>query len=330
MPAVRILTEAELRRAVSLDASAVDIVEQAFIALAGGSVVMPPILSMAIEEKHGEIDVKTAYVTGFPSFALKVSPGFFDNPAKGLPSLNGLMILLSAETGLTEAVLLDNGYLTDLRTAAAGAVAARHLAKRQIRTVAVIGAGMQARLQVRALRLVRSFAEVVVWARDRAKAEAYAAEMTDLLGVPVAVAETLEAAVRAADVAITTTPSRSPLIQADWLHPGLHVTAMGSDAEDKNELAPMVVARADRFVCDRRSQSERLGELRAALEAGIVTADLPVVELGEIAAGTAPGRRSDEEVTVCDLTGTGVQDTAIALHAFREAVAAGAGTTIES
>jgi ornithine cyclodeaminase len=330
MPTVRLLTEAELRRAVSLDLTAVDIVEQAFRALAGGSVVMPPILSMAIAEKNGEVDVKTAYVPGFPSFALKVSPGFFDNPSKGLPSLNGLMILLSADTGLTEAVLLDNGYLTDLRTAAAGAVAARHLARAEIETVAVIGTGLQARLQVQALQLVRPFARVRVWGRDDARARTYAEEMTTTLGVPVDPADGADAAVAGADVVITTTPSRSPLVQADWLSPGTHVTAMGSDAHDKNELAPMVIARADRFVCDRRSQSESLGELRAALEAGIVTADLPVVELGAVCTGDAPGRTADDQITVCDLTGTGVQDTAIALHAFREAVAAGAGTTIET
>ena len=128
MPDIRILTEAQLRDVVALDRETVDVIENGFRALAGGGVVMPPVLSMAIEEAHGEVDVKTAYVPGFDGFALKVSPGFFDNPKIGLPSLNGLMILLSATTGLVQAVFLDNGYLTDIRTAAAGAVAARHLA----------------------------------------------------------------------------------------------------------------------------------------------------------------------------------------------------------
>jgi ornithine cyclodeaminase/alanine dehydrogenase-like protein (mu-crystallin family) len=117
---VTVLTESDLRRLVRLDLPAIDVVERAFAALASGAVVMPPVLSMAIPEANGEVDVKTAYIPGFDGFAIKVSPGFFDNPKIGLPSLNGLMILFSAKTGLVEALLLDNGYLTDVRTAAAG------------------------------------------------------------------------------------------------------------------------------------------------------------------------------------------------------------------
>ena len=145
---VTVLTAGELRGLVQLDLAAVDVVERAFAALASGTVVMPPILSMAIPEANGEVDVKTAYIPGFDGFAIKVSPGFFDNPKLGLPSLNGLMILFSARTGLVEALLLDNGYLTDVRTAAAGAVAARHLAPSKVETACVIGTGIQARLQI--------------------------------------------------------------------------------------------------------------------------------------------------------------------------------------
>jgi ornithine cyclodeaminase len=163
MPDITILTERELRDCVTLDKSAADVVEAAFKALAEGGVIMPPILGMTIEAKNGEVDVKTAYIPGLDGFAIKVSPGFFDNPRKGLPSLNGLMVLLCAETGIVKSVLLDNGYLTDLRTAAAGAVAARHLAPEQVRTAGVIGAGMQARLQMQALRLERAFDELLVW-----------------------------------------------------------------------------------------------------------------------------------------------------------------------
>ena len=133
MADITILTEAALRHLVPLDLEAVACVEDAFHALATKPVVMPPILRLDIAEARGEVDVKTAYVPGLDSFAIKISPGFFDNPKLGLPSLNGLMVLFSARTGLTEALLLDNGYLTDIRTAAAGAVAARHLARRDAR-----------------------------------------------------------------------------------------------------------------------------------------------------------------------------------------------------
>jgi ornithine cyclodeaminase len=330
MTDVLVLTERELRAAVSLDLDAVDVVERAFAGLGAGGVVMPPILSMAIEERHAEVDVKTAYVPGLDGFAIKVSPGFFDNPKRGLPSLNGMMIVLSAETGIVQAALLDNGYLTDVRTAAAGAVAARHLAPATLRRAGVLGAGLQAELQIRALALVRAVPELLVWARDPAKARAYAERMAASLSIPVRVADSPEAVVRGCDVVVTTTPSRTPLIEAGWLHPGLHVTAMGSDAPDKNELAPAVLAAADRFVCDRCSQSAVLGELRSAIAAGAVPADWSVDELGEIVAGTRPGRRSADEITVCDLTGTGVQDTAIATHALRVARASGAGHVVEN
>src|SRR3954471_24733870 len=169
MPDLKILTEADLRDCVALDA-AVACVEDCFRALATQNVAMPPILRLDIPEHNGEVDVKTAYLPGLERFAIKVSPGFFDNPTLGLPSLNGMMMLLSARTGLLDALLLDNGYLTAVRTAAAGAVAARWLSRENSRSVALIGAGEQAALQLQALRLVRPIGEVRLWARDAAKA----------------------------------------------------------------------------------------------------------------------------------------------------------------
>lgn len=330
MADVTILTESQLRRCVGLDAETVGVIRAAFTALAGGDVVMPPILRLDVPAHNGEVDVKTAYVPGLDGLAIKISPGFFDNPALGLPSVNGLMVVLSARTGVVEAVLLDNGYLTDIRTAAAGAVAAEVLARADISTVGVIGAGMQARLQVQALKLVRGFQRVLVWARDPAKAERYADEMSERLGMTVTPVPDARRAVTESDVLITTTPARSPLVDGAWLHSGLHITAMGSDAEDKNELQPSVLARADLFVCDRRTQSLRLGELHHAVTAGVMADDAQVTELGAITAGARPGRTDSAQITVCDLTGTGVQDTAIALHALRLAKRQGLGQTIET
>ncbi len=323
--AIRVLTEAELRQCLRLDLELIDAIAAAFTALASGRVVMPPVLHMALPEANGEVDVKTAWLPGLPSFALKVSPGFFDNPKRGLPSLSGMMMLLSAETGRLEALHLDNGWLTDLRTAAAGAVAARHLAPADARVAGVLGAGTQARFQIEALTLVRPIERVLVFARDGARAEAYADDMADRLGLDVLPVASPERLVLEADVVVTATPSRSPLVVADWLHPGLHITAIGADAPDKNELHPGVLARADRLVCDSRAQCARQGELHHALTAH---PDLEVTELGELTAGRQPGRQSADQVTVCDLTGTGVQDTAIALLAYRKAIAAGFGTMI--
>ncbi|WP_299362737.1 cyclodeaminase [uncultured Paracoccus sp.] len=310
---IRIVTEAELREIVTLDLALVDVVERAFAALSGGGVVMPPVLSMDLPAVNGEVDVKTAWMPGADGFAIKVSPGFFDNPKIGLPSLNGLMILLSASTGLVQAIFLDNGYLTDLRTAAAGAVAARHLAPHTVQTAGVIGAGVQARLQIEAAHLVRPFSRVLVHARDGDRARACAADLSRRLDVVAEAVDDPAALVAESQLVVTTTPSRTPVLRADWLHPGLHVTAMGSDQDGKSEVEPAALARADAYVCDRASQCAERGELRAALAAGLWNSGTPP-ELGDVILGRASGRRSPDDITICDLTGTGVQDTAIAIH----------------
>lgn len=324
---VTIFTEADLRKLVRLDLPVIDIVERAFAALASGSVVMPPILSMAIAEANGEVDVKTAYIPGFDGFAIKVSPGFFDNPKLGLPSLNGLMILFSARTGLVEALLLDNGYLTDIRTAAAGAVAARHLAPAKVETAGVIGTGAQARLQMEAAHLVRPFTRLLVWGRDEEKARSCAADLGARLGVQAEAVTDPAELVAASQLVVTTTPAEHPVLRAEWLHPGLHVTAMGSDQAGKNEIDPAALSKADLYVCDRVSQCELLGELRSAIAAGTWHGGTPP-ELGEIVAGRRPGRVSDDQITICDLTGTGAQDTAIANYAVEAGRRSGSGSSI--
>ncbi|MFB9148577.1 cyclodeaminase [Roseovarius ramblicola] len=325
---IRIVTEAELRGAVGLDLDTVKVIERAFGALSDGGVVMPPVMSMDLAEAHGEVDVKTAYIPGFDGFAIKVSPGFFDNPKLGLPSLNGLMILFSAQTGLVEAVFLDNGYLTDLRTAAAGAVAAQYLAPDLVHTAGVIGTGVQARLQARAARLVRPYDRLLIWGRDAGKARACADDLADL-ECDIRVVDDPADLVRASQLVITTTPAREPVIKAAWLHPELHITAMGSDQAGKNEIDPQALVQADLYVADRAPQAQSLGELRAALEAGLWAEDSPL-ELGDVIRGRARGRRTAAEVTICDLTGTGVQDTAIATHVMAHLAGRDVGTVIHT
>ena len=329
MPAIRIFNESDLRAAVRLDQAAVDCVEAAFRALATKDVRMPPILHLHIPEHNGEVDVKTAYVPGVESFAIKMSPGFFDNPKRGLPSVNGLMVLFSARTGLIEALLLDNGYLTDVRTAAAGAVAAKWLARADAEVAGIIGSGTQARLQLKALTLVRDIRRAVVWGRDPDKARACAEDSAAELGIEVGAVASVAEVMAQSDIVVTTTPASEPLIEAAQLRPGQHITAMGSDADYKSELAPEVLAAA-RYVCDSYAQCLKQGELRAAVAAGAVTAALDHAELGAVITAAQAGRTADGEITVCDLTGTGVQDTAIAAFAMTRAMAAGAGSLFNS
>ncbi|MGB3700938.1 MAG: cyclodeaminase [Anaerolineales bacterium] len=325
---ITILTEKDLRKCVQLDKAALDTVAEGFTQLTEGNVTVPPIMRVDVLENHGEVDVKTAYIAGMDSFAIKMASGFHDNRLKGLPTGSGLMILISAETGIPMAVLLDNGYLTDVRTGIAGAIAAQHLGRKGIETVGVIGSGMQARFQMEALKIVRDYQRLYVYGIISAEVDQYAREMADQLGVEVIQAKDAETVVRESEILVTATPSQQPYLQADWLHPGLHITCMGSDSEHKQELFPDVFDRADLVVCDRKSQAFRLGELHHAKEAGIITNEGQVIELGELTSGIKPGRQDDDQITICDLTGVGVQDTQIARLAYREAQSRGLGYSI--
>jgi ornithine cyclodeaminase/alanine dehydrogenase-like protein (mu-crystallin family) len=239
------------------------------------------------------------------------------------------MILFSATTGLVQALFLDNGYLTDIRTAAAGAVAAKHMAPEAVETAGVMGTGVQARLQIEAAHLVRPFSRVLVWGRDTAKAETCAADIAAALGIEARAETDPSCLVADSQLVVTATPAREPILKADWLHPGLHITAMGSDQAGKNEIEAAALAAADCYVCDRVSQVETLGELRSALAGGFWPDGTPA-ELGAVVSGAVSARRSEDDITICDLTGTGAQDTAIATHARAACQAAGLGTIIDT
>ena len=329
MTKMMVLTETELRRLVPLDSETIACVEDAFVALATKPVAMPPILRLDVPDHNGEVDVKTAYIPGLDGFAIKVSPGFFDNPAKGLPSVNGLMIYFRSDTGLIDALLLDNGYLTDVRTAAAGAVAAKHLSRPDSRVAAVLGAGVQARLQLQALALVRPIETARIWARRPEEAEQASGELSTRLGIQVEAVTDAKETVSGADVIVTTTPATRPILMSEWLSSGQHLTAMGSDAEHKNEIDPAAIPRST-YVADSLPQTRRLGELHHAIAEGLVAPDATFAEIGSVIAGQAAGRTSADDVTLCDLTGTGVQDTAIATLAVARAKSATGGTVFET
>lgn len=313
-----IFTEDEIKRCVHINEEVIGEVEAAFTDLQLKDVQMPPIMRVDIPENNGEVDIKTAYIPGYEMFALKISSGFFNNYKLGLPSTGGLMVLMNALNGQPEALLYDNGYLTDVRTAAAGAVAAKYMANESINTVGVIGAGAQARYQLMALKQVRYFKEVNVCGRTPKRLSEFKMEMEELLDVKVNVLAEAQDVVKNSDVLITTTPSSEPVVQHEWIHEGLHITAMGSDAEHKQELDPLILKNANHYVCDVIAQSEVLGELRSAIEQGIFKQTDKIVELGEITSQRKKIRTSKTDVTVVDLTGTGAQDTKIALYAYKK------------
>jgi len=309
---VLVYTEPEVRAALDMP-SLIDAVERAFAAYSTGRAETPSVIHLGVPESGGEVHVKAGHLHGEGHYAVKIASGF---AATDPPAADGLVLVFDARDGSPAAILLDNGFVTDARTAAAGGVAARHLAPERVERVAVIGTGAQARYQVDALACVRDVGRLRVWGRDRGHADRCADDLRTrpaLEGGVVEVARSVEDAVAGADVVITCTASREPLVRLEWLKHGAHVTALGSDAPDKRELEVDVVGAADLVAVDGRGQCANIGELHHALEAGVVRSPEDAVELGEIAAGIRQGRTSAEQLTVCDLTGLGVQDVAAAI-----------------
>lgn len=308
------LLRAEDVRALLTPADALDAVRSAFVRLEQGSATVPEIMDFVFPD--GEAHVKGAWLHGDRFWSVKAASGF-----AGVGS-SGVSLVLSAEDGRLAAVVTDGGLLTELRTAAAGALAASLLALPSLEQVCVIGAGGQARFQIEALLGVRPVSRVVVWARRPEQAAACAAELSSR--VPAVAVSDLEAAVRGSSLIVTVTSSREPLVRSGWLSPGAHLTAVGSDMPGKQEVEVGVLGAADLVVADYPPVAAVNGELQHALAAG-------VLRLSDVVAlGSLPTRRSETDVTVCDLVGIGVQDAAIAGLLVERAEAADAGMVISA
>ena len=324
---VHILREADIRRLVST-ASALTAVREAFVKLARGQTTLPGVIGLDLPERQGEVHVKGAYLHGSPFFSIKEAGGFYGNARVGLPTTSGLVLVFDARTGFLRMILLDNGYLTDLRTGAAGALAADLLAPHTVETVGIVGSGSQARYQLEALLGVRQPRRVLIHGRSAPAASTCARDLAERFRLAVTAVSSARDAVIESDIVITTTPSREPIVRSEWVRPGTHITAVGSDGPDKRELESAVLARADLIVADRLDQCLRLGEIHHAVAEGAIDAGRVHGELGEIAAGLKRGRGSDREITVADLTGVGVQDAAITDFVAAAALAGSRGDSI--
>lgn len=307
---MKLIGEDRLRAQIGEDEALVA-VEKAFRALAKGQVIQPPPLGMDLDEVRGEVHVKGAYLKGEPIFAMKVASGFYENAEKGLPTGSGLVLVFNAITGVPLGLLQDNGYLTELRTGAAGALAVRLLAPDRPLVVAVLGAGSQARFQVRAINKIRELAEVRVWSPDPREIEPYLDEIGPELPGMALGTFSVEEAVRNAHVVVTVTPARDPILELPWLGEGATVVAVGSDGPEKQELSTEILKAAGKVVVDSKAQCVRLGETHHAVSEGVLAPEDVHAELGEVVEGTRTGREGDELI-VCDLTGVGAQDAAIA------------------
>lgn len=319
-PQVLVLTKEEIQSLLTLE-DCISAVEEGFRAFNAGKAVVPFPVALLVPDHNGDIHIKPGYIKGSDTYTIKIASGFYDNPKLGLPSSHGMLLVFDARTGDPLCIEVDRCLITDLRTAAAGAVAAKVLARKDIGTVTVMGTGTQARCQMEALSKVRKFTELRVWGRTRAHADSYVADMTKILEANIVSFESAEEAVRGSDVIVTTTMSSAPIVKASWLSKGVHITAMGSDSPEKQELETEVLRLADKYVCDSIRQCAELGELHHAIKDGSMKEADVHGELGEILLGRKPGRERDDEITVCDLTGIAVQDVVSAQLVYERALA---------
>lgn len=296
----------------------VPLIESGFVAYSNGDAVIPPVGELIVDDprSRGEVHIKYGYIRGGDYYVIKVASGFAVNADRGLPTGDGLVLLFELATGRPVAVLSDGGHLTDVRTAVAGAIAARRLASPALDCIGVLGTGVQARLQVRYLETWTDCRTLCVWGRRAERVERYRADMADA-GFDVVVAARAAEVAERSRLIVTATAATEPLLFAGELRPGTHVSAMGSDTAEKQELDPRLLADADIVVADSRSQCRVRGEIAHALEAGVLD-EASVVEIGEVIAGRASGRSDDRQVTIFDSTGVAVQDLQIATAVARE------------
>lgn len=285
-------------------------IEEGFSAYSQGKVFMPPVGHMHFKNPQGDLHIKCASIDEEPFYVVKIASVFPDNSKLGLPSLTGMMLLFSQKTGELEALFLDEGYLTHLRTAVAGAISAKYLAPKNPQAIGIIGSGKQAQLQLKILSQVTSCREVWIWSHREESIDRYLKDPS-LKDFKMHKAANAEEVAQKCRLIVTTTPATSPLLFAKDIQKGTHITAVGADRPGKQELEASILGKADRVVADSRIQCFEYGETARAIQEGVLSKD-KVDELGEVTSGKKKGRLNEDEITIADLTGLGMQDLMIA------------------
>ena len=285
-----------------------DAMRNAFIEYSNGNAVIPPVGELIMQQPPGEVHIKYGYIKGGSHYVIKIASGFPNNQKENIKPGQGMMLLFDIQTGMPEAILIDDANLTDIRTAIAGAITSQALSNQDLESFTIIGTGVQARYQAIHVSQLMKIEKVRVWGRDPAKAYQLREDLPDL---DVNIEEDIKKLIKESGLIITTTSSKEPLIQSDWVKPGTHITAVGSDTPEKCELDPNILSMADLVVADSLEQNLIRGEIHQAVKRSIINSE-SIVELGEIFAGLNPGRTNDDSITVADLTGVAVQDLVIA------------------
>ncbi|MFX1283079.1 MAG: ornithine cyclodeaminase family protein [Promethearchaeota archaeon] len=285
------------------------LIEEGFIAYSQGKVIVPPVGEMIFEDPPGDCHIKYGYIKGGNYYVVKIAQGFYDNPKIGLSSINGLNLLFSQKTGEIICILLDEGHLTNIRTAAAGAVVAKYLAPKKVNRIGIYGYGIQGKMQLEYLKSVINCRDALVWGRTQQGLDKYQKDMINS-GFNIETTMNSKDITKSCNLIVTCTPSKKPLIKVEEVVKGTHITAIGSDTPEKQELDAAILQIADRVVVDSISQAASRGEcFHAIMERKITEGNL--IELGTMISNRKFQRATDDEITVADLTGVAVQDIQI-------------------
>lgn len=315
---MKILTRKQIEQVVSIP-TILEAVEQGFVAYSKGATVIPPVAALHFDNPPGECHIKYGYAKEGHYYVVKIASGFQDNLNLGLPTGNGLMLLFDKQTGGLLSILLDEGYLTDLRTAAAGCIAAKYLAPQNVSRIGIVGTGAQAYYQLKLLSFATTCRQVMVWGRDESKAKKLKTH-PGLQEWEIEVAQDLAQLTADCNLIVTTTSSAKPLLFAHQIRPGTHITAVGADDVGKQELDPEIFAKAEKVIVDSRSQCIEFGDASYAVKRGLIEKER-LVELGEVILNNSLGRTSESEVTVADLTGVAIQDLQVAAVLYEKSFA---------
>ena len=282
--------------------------EEGFIQYSNGNTVVPPVGELLFEKPKGDAHIKYGYIKNDAYYVIKIASGFYDNAKLGISSSQGLMLLFDQKTGVPKAVLLDEGYLTDIRTAAAGALAAKYFAPKNIKAIGIVGTGIQAKLQLQYLQEHTPCKTVWVWGRNLKNTETFVKELE--ADFDIHIAKTTTELAKNCNLIVTTTPSELALLKADDIQKGTHITAVGSDTEHKQELESNLLKKADIVIADSIPQSKSRGEIYRAVTAGAISEN-KIIELGTAIQHPALQRTNEDQITIVDLTGVAVQDIMI-------------------
>jgi alanine dehydrogenase len=323
-----LLKKDEVRRLIGMT-EVIGAVEEAYKAFNSDQVEQPDYIGIDLPSPRGEIDFKLGYYKANEVISMKASSGgFVDNPtAHGVPSGMATIFLFDARSGALICVM-DGSLILGLRTGASGAVSVKALARKNARTIASIGTGNQARMQIRAINEIMKIEEIHAWDNYPETLSKYKTDIESEFGIPVIMANSKKEAVEQADILITTTRGKGSLVDADWVKPGTHIVAIGTDQQGKQELDPEIFRNA-KIVVDSISQCTEKGETWHPLNKNVITRDDIHGEIGEILLERKPGRESNDEITIFDSTGMAIQDNTTASKIYQNAIATNVGTFVQ-